>query len=369
MLSFASELKALLRQPGFSREVDLDALEAYLAFNSIPAPLTIFAEARKLPPGHLLIVERGEATTAPLRASAPGAGRQRARRERGGARRGAARAAARLRAGAPGRGRAGRRDAVGRHRLLGARRAGRARELVSGEHVLDRLRGALLQRARAGPPRRRAVRHRPPRADRAPGCRRAACRGSPRHSTSRSPTRPRCPRISSRSSRPAPSRWRCRARAATSCSAATTPTSPTRWRPASGRSRRALRPLVERAAELLRPRSASTTRPSASRAPHTCRRSSATTAGRRSSRPRRGRALLDGRRGEVDPLDIYRARYAETEGADELARLQDVDIGIYLADDLLVKTDRASMAHSLEARVPFCDRGGRRAGARACRAR
>ena len=55
------------------------------------------------------------------------------------------------------------------------------------------------------------------------------------------------------------------------------------------------------------------------------------------------------------PLDVYRARYAETEGADELARLQDVDSGIYLADDLLVKTDRTSMAHSLEARVPFCD--------------
>src|SRR5215218_3094645 len=53
-LSFASELDALPQG-----EIDLDAVEAFLAFNSIPAPLSIFREIRKLPPGHVLVWENG----------------------------------------------------------------------------------------------------------------------------------------------------------------------------------------------------------------------------------------------------------------------------------------------------------------------
>ena len=54
-LAFASELRALPRG-----EVDVDALEAFLTFNSVPAPFSIFREVRKLPPGHLLVWEGGE---------------------------------------------------------------------------------------------------------------------------------------------------------------------------------------------------------------------------------------------------------------------------------------------------------------------
>jgi asparagine synthase (glutamine-hydrolysing) len=71
--------------------------------------------------------------------------------------------------------------------------------------------------------------------------------------------------------------------------------------------------------------------------------------------PEARRELRGGGANGFDPVDVYRARYAETAGAPELARLQDVDFGVYLVDDLLVKTDRASMAHSLEVRVPFLD--------------
>lgn len=73
------------------------------------------------------------------------------------------------------------------------------------------------------------------------------------------------------------------------------------------------------------------------------------------TRAQRAALLREAWRGEHDPLATGRARFAETVGAPLLARLQDVDIGVYLVDDLLVKTDRMTMAHSLEARVPFLD--------------
>jgi asparagine synthase (glutamine-hydrolysing) len=49
-LHFASELAAL----GGSGKIDRVALEHYLAFGYIPAPMTIFESVRKLPPGHTL---------------------------------------------------------------------------------------------------------------------------------------------------------------------------------------------------------------------------------------------------------------------------------------------------------------------------
>ena len=117
-LEFASELRALPRG-----EIDLDALEAFLAFNSVPGPLTIFRDVRKLPPGHVLTWEDGTDRAAPLRATGSRSGGRGAPRRGGGARRGAAGATARLGSRAPRVGRPGRGAPLGRDRLVGARGA------------------------------------------------------------------------------------------------------------------------------------------------------------------------------------------------------------------------------------------------------
>jgi asparagine synthase (glutamine-hydrolysing) len=51
-IAFASELKALLAVGLTERNLDWDAIDCYLQLGYIPAPLTPFADVRKLEPGH-----------------------------------------------------------------------------------------------------------------------------------------------------------------------------------------------------------------------------------------------------------------------------------------------------------------------------
>lgn len=63
VLSFASELTALMQDPEIPRDVDLEAIDAYLALGYVPAPLSAFRAVRKLPPAHRLVFEGGKLTT------------------------------------------------------------------------------------------------------------------------------------------------------------------------------------------------------------------------------------------------------------------------------------------------------------------
>lgn len=59
-LSFASELRALLQGEEIPREVDEQALDCYLAYGYVPAPLSIFGAVRKLPPATAMVYEGGD---------------------------------------------------------------------------------------------------------------------------------------------------------------------------------------------------------------------------------------------------------------------------------------------------------------------
>jgi asparagine synthase (glutamine-hydrolysing) len=62
-LIFGSEFQALLEHPDISREVDLQAIDAYLSYLCVPAPLTAYKQIRKLEPGHWLKWKSGAIET------------------------------------------------------------------------------------------------------------------------------------------------------------------------------------------------------------------------------------------------------------------------------------------------------------------
>jgi asparagine synthase (glutamine-hydrolysing) len=60
---YGSEPKALLEHPLVSKEINPDALNAYLTFEYVPTPYSIFRDIQKLEPGQYLIFEQGRITT------------------------------------------------------------------------------------------------------------------------------------------------------------------------------------------------------------------------------------------------------------------------------------------------------------------
>jgi len=352
-LSFASELKAMLEQPGFSRQIDPQAVAAYLAFNSIPAPLTIFAEARKLPAGTLAVWRDGELTqTRYARPSPVAAGETRRRPERALAEelretlRDSIRA--HLVADVPvGVLLSGGVDSAGIVALAAGEQADAVKTFSVGfeEASFDELDRARLVAGRYGTDHHEIV-LRPDAVELFPKLVEAF--DEPFGDSSALPT------------------YLVSELAAGEVKVAL-----------SGEGGDELfGGYYTYVADLLAPRVgrlAALAAPLAELLPSSNAKVSLDYKAKRFARgaglPPLERhhawkeifsrqlqaSLLGDRDPGWDPVDVYRERYAETAGAEPLARLQDVDLGIYLVDDLLVKTDRSSMAHSLELRVPFLD--------------
>ena len=355
LLAFASELKGLMRAPGFSHDVDLDALGALLAFNSIPAPMTIFAGTRKLPAGHLLEWSPPEGVrvrchSRPRPVSIDGVRRQSADD-----------LAAEL-----------------RERLDDSVRAHLESDVPVGVFLSGGVDSATLTALAAehsdGPVKTFSIGFEERSFNELPGARAVAERyGTDHHELVVRPNAVELlPRLAATFDEPF----------ADSSAVPTYLVSELAAQHVkvvlSGEGADELfGGYYTYAADLLAPRLervASSVRPLVERLPSSSSRVSFDYKLKRFVRgaglpplerhhawkeifsaEARAELLTGADRSQTDPLTAYRERFAETEGSELLARLQDVDVGIYLPDDLLVKTDRATMAHSLEARVPFLD--------------
>ena len=65
VLGFGSELKTLLAVPGWQPRISMDAVQDFFSLGYIPAPDTIFEGIGKLPPGHWMSIEPGQDGGAP----------------------------------------------------------------------------------------------------------------------------------------------------------------------------------------------------------------------------------------------------------------------------------------------------------------
>jgi asparagine synthase (glutamine-hydrolysing) len=344
-LAFASELRALPRG-----EIDFDALEAFLAFNCIPAPLTIFREARKLPAGHLLVWEDGRHRLERFARPAP-ADQVRDEDE--------AELVEELRSRV--------RDSVRAH-LVSDVPVG---VLLSGG-VDSSFLAALAAEESSEPLRTFSIGFEERSFDELADARLVAERYGTRHEelVLRPDAALLLPALAEAFDEPfadssALPTYLVSQLAAKDVKVALSGEGGDEL--FGGYHTYAADLLAERVGGLAR-----LARPLVERLPSSNRRASFDYRAKRFVKAAHlpplerhhgwkeifsseARAELTGRRAGFDPVDLLRARYLETDGADELARLQDVDLGVYLVDDLLVKTDRASMAHSLEARVPYLD--------------
>lgn len=59
LLMFASELKSFHQHPQFHKELDMTALSLYLQYGYITSPYSIFKYTYKLEPGHYLVIDKG----------------------------------------------------------------------------------------------------------------------------------------------------------------------------------------------------------------------------------------------------------------------------------------------------------------------
>lgn len=71
---------------------------------------------------------------------------------------------------------------------------------------------------------------------------------------------------------------------------------------------------------------------------------------------REKRRLLPRYEGDGDPVCLTESSWDMTEDQDPVTRMQQVDLQLWLAGDILLKADKMSMAHSLELRVPYLDK-------------